>query len=113
MPKANRGRTTPNAPKHAPFKAIQTYDIATVFGLLEEFGGFKQVADEYDQPEAVVRGWAVSGHVPNGWHLRMFARLCAREKTVNPAIFGFREEDKVAVALTRLMSGRAEGGAHV
>jgi hypothetical protein len=113
MSKAKRGRITPKAAKHPPFKPLQTYDIATVFGLLEEFGGIERVADAYDTPEDVVRAWAIHGHIPNGWHLRMFARLCAMEKTVDPVVFGFREDSEAARALTGLMTkGREEENAH-
>ncbi len=114
MPKANRGRITPKAEKHPPFKPLQTYDISTVFGLLEEFGGIERVADEYDVPADSVRGWAVSGNIPAGWHLRMFARLCALEKTVDPVVFNFTD-DGLATALTRLMNvaQQPEGGANL
>jgi hypothetical protein len=107
MRKQPRGRsssTTPkSAAKHPPFKPIQTYDVATVFGLIEEFGGIESVAEEYGTPDDSVREWAVHGNIPTGWHLRMFARLCAMEKTVDPAVLGFREDDRAAVALTLLM----------
>jgi opacity protein-like surface antigen len=99
MSKANRGRITPKAVKHPPFKPIQTYDVATVFGLIEEFGGIESVAEEYDVPTDSVRGWAVHGNIPTGWHLRMFGRLCAVGKTVDPTVFGFREDSDVARAL--------------
>ena len=108
MPKAKAGRITPKAEKHPPssdfnFKPIQTYDIATVFGLVEQFGGIERVADEYGVPEDSVREWSVHGHIPSGWHLRMFARLIALEKTVDPAVFGFQADSPAAVALTALM----------
>jgi hypothetical protein len=114
MSKAKRGRTTPKAAKHPPFKPIQVYDVATVFGLIEEFGGIESVAEEYGTPDDSVREWAVHGNIPTGWHLRMFARLCAMEKTVYPVIFGFRQDDSRAIALTRLMmKTREEEAAHV
>ncbi len=103
MSKAKRGRITPKAAKHPPFKPIQTYDVATVFGLIEEFGGIEIVAEEYGVPDDSEREWAVHGNIPTGWHLRMFGKLCALGKTVDPTVFGFREEDRAAVALTQLM----------
>jgi len=79
-------------------------------GSLRSSGAFERVADEYGVTEDSFRGWAVSGDIPTGWHLRMFARLCAMEKTVDPVIFGFREESKVARALLR--DGHANNGCH-
>ncbi len=53
------------------------------------------------------------GHIPNGWHLRMFARVVGMEKTVDPVVFGFTDE-RLAAALTRLMNAaqQPEGGAN-
>ncbi len=113
MRKQPRRRSQSTAPtgKHLPIKPLQNYDVATVFGSSRSSGEIERVADDYDVPEDDVRKWAVHGHISDGRHLRMFARLAAMEKTVDPAVFGFHEDDSRAVALTRLMMKAREGTA--
>lgn len=96
MPKADVTNTT-----KAP--AYFHYDINTAAGLIELLGGEDAVAEEFDITSEAVRKWAISGHIQTGWHLRLFAMVCALGKTISPSVFGLREDDEEAVALSDLM----------
>ena len=58
----------------------------------------------------------ISGNIPTGWHLRLFAWVCAIGKTISPSVFGFRYDNKAGLALSDLMMAArrdAEGGEDV
>ena len=58
------------------------------------------------------RRWAISGHIPPGWHLRLYAKTLMLEKTVAPAVWGFGESDEAGRALVHAASLFREGGAN-
>src|SRR5271169_339314 len=111
MPKASHVQNTPTTNSRLrPARRNPTvfvpcifHDIETVFGLIEAFGGMDAFAEELDVSPDSVRDWAIHGHIPNGWHLRLFARVCALDKTIAPSVFGFRADDQAGQALARLM----------
>ena len=108
MPKADETNTTKR-------DTYFHYDIKTAAGLVDALGGEEAVAEEFGVTAQSVRGWEISGHIPNGWHLRLFAMVNALGKTISPTVFGLREDDEEAVALSDLMRAAhrpAEGGAH-
>lgn len=87
----------------AVFVPCIRHDIETVYGLIEAFGGMDAFAEELDVSPDSVRDWAIHGHIPTGWHLRLFAKACALDKTISPAVFGFRAGDPAGQALVNLM----------
>lgn len=125
MPKASHVENTPSpnrrlkAPQRVPtrYPLCPSYDIETVYGLVKAFGGFEATAAEYGISTEQVERWAVSGFISTGWHLRMFAKVCAMGLTVNPSVFGFWDDDAGhAYALTCLTHDarlHREGGDHV
>jgi hypothetical protein len=121
MSKVDSLARRPNRPK--PSARLQTmlrrsrhYDIQTVYGLLKAFGGFEAVASDYTGgPAEDIERWAIGGSIPTGWGLRMFARACAMDLTVNPSVWGFAEDDDAANGLHQLVIDARryrEGGAH-
>ena len=79
--------------------------------LLRPLAAFDGLADYTDAAPQAVKDWTISGRMPMGWHLRLFAKLAAMGKTVDPAIFGFDANAEEAQALNRLMFP-ATGGGH-
>ena len=61
--------------------ACRSYDINTAAGLFEALGGDKAVARELGVPATEPRRWAISGCIPPGWHLRLYAKTLLLEKT--------------------------------
>ena len=115
MPKANRAISTTKlaAPTR---RAYVHYDINTAAGLIDVLGGEEAVAVKFDTTAQAVETWAISGHIHNGWHLRLFAIVNALGKTISPEVFGFLHNDEVALALSDLMRAAhrpEEGGANV
>jgi hypothetical protein len=92
---APRSRISAKPPVFVP---LDQYDIETAYGLIEAFGGIDAVSDEYRTTSETVNAWAVSGNIPTGWSLRMFGKVCGMGKTINPAVFGFRENDEAGQA---------------
>jgi hypothetical protein len=90
---------------------LYRYDVETAYGLAEAFGGIDGLADYTDAAPQAVKDWTISGRMPMGWHLRLFAKLAAMGKTVDPAVFGFDANAEEAQALNQLMFP-AMGGAH-
>jgi hypothetical protein len=90
-------------PQRVPTLYPLCYDIETVYGLVKAFGGFEATAAEYGIATEQVEKWAVSGFIGTGWHLRMFGRVCAMGKTINPSVWGFSENDEAGQALAQLM----------
>ncbi len=119
LARLSRPRPQPRVPRPKPLdRALRlywSYDIQTVYGLINAFGGFNETAAEYHVAAEQVEKWAVSGFIPTGWGLRMFAHACALDLTVNPSVFGFWDDDAGhAYALTCLMRDarlHREGGA--
>jgi hypothetical protein len=103
------------ANRTAVFVPCILHDIETVYGLIEAFGGMDAFAEELDVSPDSVRDWAIHGYIPNGWHLRLFAKVCALDKTIAPSVFGFRDDDPAGRALASLMRDarlHREGGEH-
>jgi len=89
------------------------HDIRTVTGLVDALGGEDAVAKELGVTPQSVRAWGISGHIPTGWHLRLFAWVCVINKTISPSVFGFRDRNKAGLALSDMMMAArraAEGG---
>jgi len=98
--KASRA-TAPPVLAFSPY--FTTYDINTVYGLAHALGGMSALAEDLGVSPDAVEKWAITGDIPNGWHLRLFAKACALGKGVNPCVWGFSESDEEALALSRLM----------
>lgn len=110
-------RPKPPTPLHHVLRRCCHYDIQTVYGLIKAFGGFGAVASDYTSgPADDIERWAISGSIPTGWHLRMFARASVMGLTVNPSVWGFAEDDEAGNGLPQLVLDARryrEGGAHV
>lgn len=70
------------------------WDVLSIFGLIEALGGCDAVAEQLGMfssgartPRDEVTDWMRKGHIPNGWHLRLFGIACARGITVYPQVF--------------------------
>ena len=121
MSKVDSLARPPNRPKrptplHLALRRCRHYDIQSVYGLIKAFGGFEAVASDYGVTAESIENWAISGSIPTGWALRVFARACAMGLTVNPSVFGFWDDDEAGQALARLMRDarlHREGGADV
>ena len=75
-------------------------------------GGSKAVAIEFDLDQGETRRWEVSGHIPPGWHLRLFAKTLLLERTVAPVVFGFPADGEDWQALATVAALYVEGVAH-
>ena len=71
---------------------MSKHDIETAYGLIEALGGAHACAEDLGVSPASVEKWAISGFIPNGWHLRLFGKVAAMRKTVSPTVFGFDDE---------------------
>lgn len=111
---ANRRLKAPPTHLERALRRCCHYDIQSVYGLIKAFGGFEAVASDCHSTAESIERWAISGSVPTGWSLRMFARACAMRLTVNPSVFGFWDDDEAGQALAQLMRDarlHREGGA--
>ncbi len=92
------------------------FDISTAFGLFEAFGGIEATSQAYDVMPAGVHRWAMTGNIPTGWHLRMFAHACTLGKTTDPRVWGFESQDPAFQSLAELQwlarLSAAAGGEH-
>ena len=116
MPKANSALITSERAAPTRYTSATHYDIKTATGLVDALGGEDAVAKEFGVTPQSVRAWGISGHIPNGWHLRLFAWVCVINKTISPSVFGFRDRNKAGLALSDLMMAArrdAEGGEDV
>ena len=92
------------------------YDINTAAGLVDFLGGEEAVAEEFGITAQSVRTWGISGHINNGYHLRLFGMVNALGKTISPSVFGFLYDDEAGLALSDLMMAARipeEGGDNV
>lgn len=68
------------------------YDIKTVEDLITLLGGPTKIGDWLGVSQESVSFWKRRG-IPAGWHLRLFAEVGRRGKTVAPNVFGMTETD--------------------
>ena len=116
MSKANNALITSERAAPTRYTSTTHYDIKTVTGLVDALGGEDAVAKEFGVTPEAVRGWEISGHIPNGWHLDLLVKVFALGKTISPSVFGFDTDDEVAQGLTDLMRAAhrpEEGGDNV
>lgn len=84
------------------------YDINTIDELVEELGGDTAVARQFGITQPAVANWKIRGNIGPGWHMRLYAELRGRHKTVNPNVFGMSEEE-----FAPLNGARTTGSEHV
>lgn len=111
MPKAAHATITSCARCH-PWPLCAQYDINTVAGLIEALGGHNAVTRLLDLDAGDTRRWEVSGDIPIGWHLRVFAHVLLLGRTVAPVVFGYSSEHDGWNALSRASALYAEGCTH-
>jgi hypothetical protein len=111
MSKANHALTTSCARCH-PWPCCASYDLNTVAALIHAIGGHSAIAREFGIALDEPRRWELSGHIPPGWHLRVFARVLLLEKTVAPVVLGYPADCDGWQALARASALYAEGCAH-
>ena len=87
MPKANHAHITSCARCH-PWPRCASYDLNTVAALIHAMR-HSAVAREFDIALDEPRRWELAGHIPPGWHLRVFAKVLLLEQTVAPVVFGY------------------------
>jgi hypothetical protein len=73
------------------------YDIKTIDGLISELGGDTVLAADLDISQPAVANWKVRGEIPSGWHMRLYARVIAMGKTIDPAVFGLTAQESAAI----------------
>lgn len=62
--------------------------IETVSQLVKAFGGTVALAKWAGVTPSVVSNWKERGHIPTGWHLRLYLECKQRKLNVSPALFG-------------------------
>lgn len=70
-----------------------TYDINSIPELVEEFGGDTKLAERLGITQGAVSNWKARNCIAHGWHMRLFADIRGRGKTVSPDVFGMSEDD--------------------
>jgi hypothetical protein len=78
------------------------YDINSIDELVDALGGPKAIATWLGISQAAVSLWKSRGHIPPGWHIRLYAAALRRGKSVNPAVFGIDPQDMAPLALMAL-----------
>ncbi len=82
------------------------YDIKTIESLITELGGDTVLAADLDISQPAVANWKVRGEIPSGWHMRLYARVIAMGKTIDPAVFGLTPQEAAAInRVSRRMPG--------
>ncbi len=69
------------------------YDINSIDELVTFYGGDTALAEYLDVSQPAVANMKARGHISSGWHLRLFADVHRRGKTVAPQVFGLTEEE--------------------
>jgi hypothetical protein len=62
--------------------------IKTVSQLVKAFGGTVALARWAGVTPSVVSNWKERGHIPTGWHLRLYLECKQRKLEVLPTLFG-------------------------
>lgn len=62
--------------------------ITSIEGLVKALGGTTAVADWLGVQPSAVSMWIDRGHIPPGWHLRLFLRCAEKGVTVDLGLFG-------------------------
>lgn len=70
-----------------------TYDINTIYELVDTLGGDTKIATWLGISQSAVSQWKLRNQIATGWHIRLLAELTRRGKTVNPAVFGLTSDD--------------------
>ena len=96
----------------AAWRPAPNYDINTVAGLIDVLGGERAVAVDLDVGAGEPHRWAISGHIPPGWHLRLFAKILLLKRSVAPVVFGFPADSEDWQALASVTALYAEDTAH-
>jgi predicted SpoU family rRNA methylase len=66
--------------------------IETVAQLVKAFGGTFALAKWADVVPSTVSNWKEQGHIPPGWHLRLYLECQQRKLNVAPKLFGLSEK---------------------
>ena len=69
------------------------YDINSITELVDAFGGDTKLANRLGISQPAVAAWKPRGHIPPGWHMRLWSELTRRGYSVNPEVFGWSEDD--------------------
>lgn len=69
------------------------YDIDTIGGLIERFGGPSSLGRQLGVTQEAVSMWRIRGSIPTGWHMRLAARAAREGLRVNPSVWGLDEDD--------------------
>lgn len=80
--------------------------IETVPQLVTAFGGTKALADWADVVPSTVSNWKDHGHIPNGWHFRLYLECRKRKLKISPKLFNIGE--RLNTRSRRVNGGRAE-----
>ena len=84
--------------------AFAALRLQIVAGLIEALGGEAAIARELDVAPADVHTWVITGHIPPGWHLRLFGHASALGTSVGLKVFDLHI-DAAAIGLSMLTNG--------
>ena len=65
--------------------------ISTVDELVDAFGGTGEFASWLDVGPSTVSNWKSFGHIPNGYHLKIFLEAYSRGLQLSSNVFGFEK----------------------
>ena len=82
------------------------YDINSIDELVEELGGDTALALKLGISQPAVANWKIRQHIGPGWHMRLYAELTGRSRTVNPCVFGMSEEQFAPLAVAKTGSSQ-------
>lgn len=82
------------------------YDITTIGGLVEAFGGDSAVANWLGITQPAVANWKARNQIPPGWYFKLFARARREGLSIDPVILGSDENDPDYAALRPVKSKR-------
>lgn len=88
------------------------YDIDSIGELVAAFGGDSAVARWLGVTQSAVANWKARNNIPVGWHSRFSRRAKLEGFSINPAVFGFDDDDTAILAyVTRPRAARKSSAA--
>lgn len=63
-------------------------ELKTVPEVIAALGGPTFLGERFDIGQNAVSNWKIRGHIPPGWHLRVYLSIRQRGLEVHPSVFG-------------------------
>ena len=87
------------------------YDINSISELEKCLGGQDAIAKWLHISQPAVAMWKNRKQIGTGWHMRIYAKVRAKGKTINPKVFGLSEEEAAGLAGKSKSNGRSHRAA--